>query len=224
MEANAATFTIRMATDEDVPTLEQLIKESVQVLQASDYTVEQRETALCTVYGVDTRRIHDGTYFAVEADQVIVACGGWSRRTTLYGGDHHVNREDAPLNPETDPARIRAFFVRPGWERRGIGSAILQASEAAAVAEGFSRLELGSTLTGFPFYRAHGYAEVERIEVPLTDGVILEVVRMAKALSLAGLARLAKNPQVGAPVAGGTSKQIGIINRNDNRVPPPTFR
>ena len=186
MEANAATFTIRMATEEDVPTLEQLIKESVQVLQASDYTVEQRQTALRAVYGVDTRLIHDGTYFAVEADQVIVACGGWSRRTTLYGGDHHANREDAPLNPETDPARIRAFFVRPGWERRGIGSAILQASEAAAVAEGFSRLELGSTPTGVPFYRAHGYAEVERIEVPLTDGVILEVVRMAKALSLAG--------------------------------------
>jgi GNAT superfamily N-acetyltransferase len=181
METRVATFAIRPATDEDVPTLEQLIKESVRVLQAPDYTLEQRETALRTVYGVDTQLIHDGTYFAVEAEGGIVACGGWSRRKTLYGGDRHASREDAPLNPETDAARVRAFFVRPGWERRGIGSALLQASEAAAVAKGFKRFELGSTLTGVAFYRIHGYTYVECIDVPLTNGVTLEVVRMAKA-------------------------------------------
>ena len=176
----AGPFTIRLAKNVDIPTLEQLIKESVRVLQAPDYSVEQRETALRMVYGVDTQLIHDGTYFAVEAEGAVVGCGGWSRRKTLYGGDHHASREDALLNLKTDAARIRAFFVRPGWERRGIGSAILQASEAAAAAEGFRRFELGSTLTGVPFYRAHGYAEVERIEVPLGNGVILQVVRMTK--------------------------------------------
>ncbi len=176
----AAAFTIRLAKDEDVPILEQLIKESVRVLQAPDYTVAQRETALRMVYGVDTKLIHDGTYFAVETEGEIVAGGGWSRRKTLYGGDHHASREDALLSPKTDSARIRAFFVRPRWERRGIGSAILQASEAAAIAEGFSRFELGSTLTGVPFYRARGYTDVERIAVPLANGVILEVVRMEK--------------------------------------------
>ena len=182
----AAAFTIRLATEADVPTLEQLIKESVRVLQVPDYTVEQRETALRMVYGVDTQLIHDGTYFAVEAEGKIVGCGGWSRRKTLYGGDHHASREDALLNPETDPARIRAFFVRPGWERRGIGSAILRASEAAGVAEGFTQFELGSTLTGVPFYGAHGYAEIEHIDVALTNGVILQVVRMTKAAAKTG--------------------------------------
>ncbi len=176
----AAAFTVRLATEADVPTLEQLIKESVRMLQAPDYTVEQRETALRMVYGVDTQLIRDGTYFAVEAEGKVVGCGGWSRRKTLYGGDHHASREDALLNPKTDAARIRAFFVRPGWERRGIGSAILQASEAAAVAEGFARFELGSTLTGVPFYRALGYASIEDIDVPLMNGVILQVVRMTK--------------------------------------------
>ncbi|MGB7552795.1 MAG: GNAT family N-acetyltransferase [Candidatus Korobacteraceae bacterium] len=182
MKTKAAAFTIRLATDEDIAILEQLIKDSVRVLQAPDYTVEQRETALRMVYGVDTQLIRDGAYFAVETEGKIVGCGGWSRRKTLYGGDHHASREDALLNPETDPARIRAFFVRPGAERRGIGSAILQASEAAAVAEGFKSFELRSTLTGVAFYRAHGYAEIDPIEVALTDGVILQVVRMAKAV------------------------------------------
>ncbi len=195
MKLKVEAFTIRLATEEDVPTLEQLIKESVWMLQAPDYTVEQRETALRMVYGVDTRLIHDGTYFAVEAGGKIVGCGGWSRRKTLYGGDHHASREDALLDPETDPARIRAFFVRPGWERRGIGRAILQASEAAGIAEGFRSFELGSTLTGVPFYRAHGYAEIEPIDVALTNGLILQVVRMAKALVTAdsSLAEPARN-------------------------------
>jgi GNAT superfamily N-acetyltransferase len=194
MKPNAAAFTIRLATEEDVPTLEQLIKESVRVLQAPDYTVEQREAALRMVYGVDTQLVRDGTYFAVETEGAIVACGGWSRRKTLYGGDHHTSREDALLNPETNPARIRAFFVRPGWERRGIGRAILQASEAAAIAEGFKSFELGSTLTGVPFYRAHGYAEIAPIDVVLTDGVILQVVRMAKAPVKAGSSRVEPRP------------------------------
>src|SRR5215472_7543540 len=181
MKTKAVAFTIRLAKDEDVPALERLIQASVRVLQAPDYTEEQRETALRMVFGVDTQLIHDGTYFAVEAEGGIVACGGWSRRKTLYGGDHHAGREDALLNSEADPARIRAFFVRPGWERRGIGSAILQASEAAAAAEGFRHFELGSTLTGVPFYKAYGYVEIERIDAPLGDELILEVVRMAKA-------------------------------------------
>ncbi len=180
MILKAQAFIVRLAVEQDIPTLEQLIEESVRVLQAPDYTEEQRETALRMVYGVDTQLIHDGTYFAVEAEGRIVGCGGWSRRKTLYGGDHHASREDALLNPEIDSARIRAFFVRPGWERRGIGRAILQASETAAIAEGFKSFELGSTLTGVPFYRAHRYAAIEHIDVPLVNGVILQVVRMTK--------------------------------------------
>jgi GNAT superfamily N-acetyltransferase len=172
-----------LATLGDVPVLESLIQDSVRVLQASDYSNDQRELALQTVYGVDTQLIRDGTYFAVEDAGPIVACGGWSRRKTLYGGDRHAVREDSRLDPATEAARIRAFFVRPGWERRGIGSALIRACEQAALAEGFHRMEMGSTLTGVALYRAHGYVELEAIEVPLGDGLTLPVVRMGKELT-----------------------------------------
>jgi GNAT superfamily N-acetyltransferase len=184
MTAVEAGFTIRKAILQDVPALETLIQESVRTLQAADYTLEQRELALRTVYGVDTQLIRDGTYFVVEAETLIVACGGWSRRKTLYGGDRHAVREDSLLDSSSEAARIRAFFIRPGWERRGIGSALVFACEQAAVVEGFRRMEMGSTLTGVALYRAHGYVEIEQIEVPLRDGLTLPVVRMGKSLTL----------------------------------------
>src|SRR5690348_12155745 len=113
-------FTIRAATPDDTPALAALIKASVRQLQAGDYTEAQREAALKSVYGVDTQLIADGTYFAVESDGLIVGCGGWSRRNTLYGGDQFAGREDSLLDPSKDAARIRAFFVHPEWARRGI--------------------------------------------------------------------------------------------------------
>lgn len=173
---------IRLATLDDVAALESLIAESVRILQAPDYTTEQREAALGSVFGVDRQLIRDGTYFVVEINGYIVGCGGWSRRRTMFGSDHHSEREDALLHPVTDAARIRAFFVRPGYERRGIGSAIMRASEEAAEAEGFTRLELRSTLTGVGLYRAHGFVEGEKTDVPLTSGGTLPTVRMFKLL------------------------------------------
>jgi GNAT superfamily N-acetyltransferase len=178
-----AGFAIRQATFDDVPTLEVLIQQSVRVLQADDYDEGQRELALRKVYGVDTQLIRDGTYFAVEVQGEIVACGGWSRRKTLYGGDRHAVREDSLLDPATEAARIRAFFVRPGWQRQGIGSALIQTCEKAALAEGFRSMEMGSTLTGVALYRAHGYVELEAIEVPLEGQLSLPVIRMRKVLS-----------------------------------------
>ncbi len=185
MTALPAGFVRRLATLDDVTILEDLIQESVHVLQAADYSLAQRQAAQRLVYGVDTQLIRDGTYFVVEADGQTVACGGWSRRKTLYGGDRHAAREDCLLDPSRDAARIRAFFVRPGWERRGIGTALIRACEEAAIAEGFARMEMGSTLTGVALYRAHGYVQVETIDVPLENGLMLPVVRMSKALSLA---------------------------------------
>jgi GNAT superfamily N-acetyltransferase len=183
MSPAEAAYKIRLATLDDVPALEALIQESVRILQAAEYNDQQREAALRLVYGVDTHLILDGTYFAVEAAGLIVACGGWSRRRTLYGGDRHAVREDTLLDPATEASRIRAFFVRPGWERRGIGSALIHACERAALSEGFRRMEMGSTLTGIALYRAHGYEECETIEVPLEEGLTLPVVRMGKTLS-----------------------------------------
>ncbi|MGC1371433.1 MAG: GNAT family N-acetyltransferase, partial [Candidatus Sulfotelmatobacter sp.] len=130
--------------------------------------------------------IVDGTYFVAEIagpgenEFTIVGCGGWSKRNTLYGGDQFAAREDSLLDPAFDAAKIRAFFVHPEWSRRGIGSMILEACENAARDAGFTRLEMGATLSGVPFYRAKGYEELENQRVPLSNGEWLPIVRMAK--------------------------------------------
>lgn len=163
-----------------------MIELSVRGLQVHDYSPEQIELALKHVYGVDTQLIADGTYFATEAirDQTpsLVGCGGWSKRKTLFGGDAWNAREDSLLDPHRDAAKIRAFFVHPDWARHGIGTMILDACEAAARAAGFTRCEMGATLTGVPFYRKKGYEEQEAVEVPLPGGVSLPIVRMTKRL------------------------------------------
>jgi GNAT superfamily N-acetyltransferase len=175
---------LRIAELRDVPALRELIEKSVRVLQRGDYSEEQIEGALGTVFGVDTRLIEDGTYYVVEAERagraLIVGCGGWSKRKTLFGSDQQAGREDAFLAPQTDAAKIRAFFVHPEWVRRGIATAILEHCEEAARGAGFRRFEMGATLTGVPMYASRGYLEAERIEVPLTNGSKLPVVRMVK--------------------------------------------
>ncbi|HEV2382280.1 MAG TPA: GNAT family N-acetyltransferase [Terriglobia bacterium] len=176
---------IRRACPPDIPALGQVIEASVRGLQAHDYSPRQIELALKTLYGVDTQLIADGTYFAAEAasegTQVqIVGCGGWSRRRTLFGGDQWCTRQDDLLDPRRDPAKIRAFFVRPEWARRRISTMILDVCEAAARAAGFKRLEMGATLSGVPFYRAKGYTAFESVNAPLAEGESLPIVRMVK--------------------------------------------
>jgi len=181
---------IRKATAADIPRLKVVIEASVRGLQADDYSPRQIEAALRSVYGVDSQLIADGTYFVAEiadrnAAATIVACGGWSKRKTLYGGDQFAAREDSLLDPARDAAKIRAFFVHPDWARRGIGGMILHACENAASAAGFRRLEMGATLSGVPFYRAKGYEEIEKQEAPLGNGDSLPIVKMAKTIKSA---------------------------------------
>jgi GNAT superfamily N-acetyltransferase len=174
---------LRQATPTDIPSIRALIEESVRVLQAPDYTPEQLTHALATVYTVDTQLIADHTYFVVEAGEAaktLVACGGWSKRQTLYGGDAFAHREAALLDPTKDAARIRAFFVHPAWTRRGLATQILDACEHAARAAGFTRFELGATLTGIPLYAARGYVPMETLEAPLAQGLTMPIVRMEK--------------------------------------------
>lgn len=173
-------LSIRPATAADIPILASLIERSVRTLQAGDYSPEQIEGALGSVFGVDRQLIADGAYLVAEADGVIVGCGGWSRRRTLFGAHAFVARDDSELDPATEPARIRAFFVEPAWARQGVGGAILAACEAAARAWGFTRLELAATLTGEPLYARYGYVAVERTETPLPNGASLPIVRMVK--------------------------------------------
>jgi len=171
---------IRPATLQDIPALELLIPESVRGLQKNDYSVPQMEGALGTVFGVDRQLIDDGTYLVAEADPLIVGCGGWSKRRTLFGSGDAPGRDDTSLDPTRDAARIRAFFVHPAWARQGIGSRILRACEQAAQAQGFIRFELGATLSGEPLYRAHGYRATEHFECKLSNGLTLPLLRMAK--------------------------------------------
>jgi len=178
---------IRLATPEDVPVLEKLIAASVRELQAEDYSAAQREAALKTVFGVDSQLVADGTYLVAEASgghpglPQVAGCGGWSKRKTLYGGDHWEHREDAVLlDPRVDAAKIRAFFIHPAGARRGVGTLILSACEDAARAAGFARYEMGATLTGAKLFTARGYVPVRNIEVPIGDGLTLPVVQMEK--------------------------------------------
>jgi GNAT superfamily N-acetyltransferase len=179
---------IRLAHERDIPALHALIEASVRGLQADDYTPAQIEGALGTVLGLDTQLIRDQTYFAVEpvffdyanAEPRIAACGGWSKRKTLFGSDHASVREPELLDPATDAAKVRAIFVHPDYARRGLGSLILAQVEAAAAAAGFTHFEMGSTLTGVPLYRLKGYVEQEQIAVPLANGEALPIVRMTK--------------------------------------------
>lgn len=180
------TLVVRKAIADDIPRLREVIESSVRGLQAGDYSPAQIEGALKSVYGVDSQLIADGTYLVAEevseAGPMIVGCGGWSKRKTLFGGDQFAGREDSLLDPSRDAAKIRAFFVHPNWTRRGIGGMILHACEDAARAAGFAQLEMGATLSGVAFYRAKGYVEVENQVVPLGNGEALPIVKMAKEL------------------------------------------
>jgi GNAT superfamily N-acetyltransferase len=181
-------FAIRVALPSDVPVLRPLIDASVRRLQSQDYTPQQIESALRTVFGVDSQLIGDGTYLLVEAvpaasdgrQPVIVACGGWSKRKTLYGGDRWHDRQDDLLDPASDAAKIRAFFIHPDWARQGIGTLLLDACESAARAAGFTRFEMGATLTGVKLFQHRGYVALERLEVPLEGEITLPVVHMVK--------------------------------------------
>jgi len=174
------SITFRHASLADIPTLEELIPLSARQLQTGHYTVAQIEGAIGTVFGVDSQLIRDGTYFVAEADNQLVGCGGWSKRKTLYGGDRTKTAPDPLRDPATEPAMIRAFFVHPGYVRRGIGRRIMELSEAGAAAAGFKTIEIVATLPGVPLYATFSYVSVERFEIALPNGATLPVERMRK--------------------------------------------
>jgi GNAT superfamily N-acetyltransferase len=177
-------FQLRIAQMKDIPSLHELIALSVRGLMPQAYSSSQLEAALGTWLGVDSQLVKDGTYFIVETKQrepkVMVACGGWSKRKTPYGSDHRPGRENALLDPANDFAKIRAFFVHPDWARRGIGSMILDECERAAREAGFSRFEMGATLTGVPLYEKRGYVAQDMVELPLSNGETFAILRMTK--------------------------------------------
>ena len=172
---------LRIATRDDIPAIETLMAASMAALLPKFLDEKQVERSSESM-GVDTLLVDDGTYFLVYMDDDLAGCGGWSRRRTLYGGNHTSGRDDELADPATEPAKIRAMYTHPDFTRRGIGRFLLEAGESAARAEGFKSMEMGSTAPGRPLYEACGYVLVEDLSQPSEDGTVVPILRMRKEL------------------------------------------
>jgi GNAT superfamily N-acetyltransferase len=185
VQREVGALKLRAATMSDVRSLNALIAASARELSAGFYAPEQIEALIVHVFGVDTQLIQDGSYYVIDGDDPArepVAAGGWSYRRTLYGGDQAKSGEDTRLNPASDAARIRAFFVHPHFARRGLGRQLYAECERAAQAAGFRRMELMATLPGVPLYSALGFSAIEPISVRLAGDVDVPLVRMERAI------------------------------------------
>jgi GNAT superfamily N-acetyltransferase len=178
-------LTHRLATPADVPSIIDLMGLSISENMKSFLSSKEIEAAKETM-GVDKTLITDKTYFVIETEQngqtIMVGCGGWGKRKTLYGGDHTVGRDDSLSDPQKDPARIRAMYTHPDWIRNGIGSLLLKLGEQAARDAGFKTIELGSTIPGEPFYVAKGFVEISREVFESANGADNTVIKMRKKL------------------------------------------
>jgi len=170
----------RLATAHDLPALAAVMDAAIGELQRGFLTPEQI-AASRAIMGLDRQLVADGTYFIVEEDGAIAGCGGWSRRATLYGGDHTSGRDPELLDPARDAARVRAMYTHPDFARRGVGRLILQLCDDAARAEGFARLELMGTMSGRPLYESYGFTAIEEI-VDDRGGAPVPLTRMGKAI------------------------------------------
>ena len=186
----------RVATNADIGRISSLIEQSVRGLSRGFYSDEQITSALRFVFGPDTQLIADRTYFVIEIEGSLAAAGGWSRRRTHYGGDQMKGAEDPLIDPATEPARIRAFFVHPDWSRRGLGRLLFETCLSAARAAGFHRLELVATLPGEPLYAALGFVVSERIVLTLPDGIELPFARMSRDIEPARASPTADRPHL----------------------------
>ena len=173
-------LTHRLATADDIAALSAVMDAAIAELQKGFLDPAQIASSRM-IMGLDRQLVADGTYFVVEADGQIAGCGGWSRRATLYGGDHTPGRDAALLDPATEAARVRAMYTHPDFARRGVGRLILQLCEAAARDAGFTRVELMATLSGRALYSRCGYADIEAIE-DARGGAAVPLVRMGKSI------------------------------------------
>lgn len=174
------TLTHRLARREDFDTLKPLMDIAITENLKTFLTEDQIQSSRA-IMGLDTQLIDDGTYFIIEIDGELAGCGGWSRRATMYGGDQTPGRSAALLDPEKDPARIRAMYTHPSHTRKGLGRYIISLCETAAKAEGFKKMELVATLSGEPLYKACGYAAYENL-VDDRGGTGVPLLRMRKSL------------------------------------------
>ena len=174
------TITSRVATADDIGLLAPLVAAAI-VENQREHLDEDQIRSSQAITGLDRQLIEDGTYFVVAIDGEIAGCGGWSRRSTLYGGDHSAGRDSGLLDPATQPARVRAMYTHPELTRRGVGRRVLELCEAAAEAEGFARLELVATRSGRPLYETYGFIAVEEFE-DASGGAPVPLTRMSKVI------------------------------------------
>jgi GNAT superfamily N-acetyltransferase len=174
-------LSLRQARETDIPALREVMNAAISQL-LTPYLPPEAVAASSQIMGLDSQLIADGAYFVVLAGERVAGCGGWSRRATLFGGDHSAGRDAALLDPAKDPARVRAMYTHPDFTRRGVGRMILKVCEDAAASEGFGACELAATLAGEPLYRACGYREIERFTQVTAGGVEVPLIRMGKAL------------------------------------------
>lgn len=172
-------FSWRLAIEDDMAAIIQLQTRAIEELQKPFLTPAQIESSKKTM-GLDHQLIADRTYFMIEHGDALAGCGGWGRRATLFGGSHSGGRSDKFLDPEKEPARIRAMYASPDFKRRGVGRLLLALGECAAAHEGFSMLTLGATLAGIPLYEAAGFREVSRVDDAAGDGLAVPVITMTK--------------------------------------------
>lgn len=182
---NDITLTHRIATQSDAPAIIELMRVSIAENMKSFLSAAEIIAAQETM-GVDGTLLEDKTYFVIETiknnKKIMVGCGGWGKRKTLYGGDHTLGRDDSLSNPKTDPARIRAMYSHPDWTRCGIGSLLLTLGESSARQTGFITIELGATLAGEPLYLKKGYKEIKRETMIAANGEKNVIIKMVKVL------------------------------------------
>ncbi|OYW24939.1 MAG: GNAT family N-acetyltransferase [Caulobacter sp. 12-67-6] len=181
MTTTGTVLRLRLARPEDMPALSALMNAAISEL-LTPFLPPEGVKASFEIMGLDSQLIADGTYFVVEDGEAIAGCGGWSRRATLFGGDHSVGRDAAMLDPSRDAARVRAMYTHPAHTRKGVGRMVLDACERAAAAEGFSSVEMAATLGGVPLYRACDYHDIEPFTATTSTGYEVPLIRMGKAL------------------------------------------
>ena len=171
----------RLANSEDIPAVKELMEQSISKL-LGNYVNEEELEASFESMGFDGQLILDKTYFLIDFEGILVGCGGWSNRKTLFGGNHTPNRSNDFLDPNHDAAKIRAMYTHPDWARKGIGTFILQLAEKEASNARFKRCELMATLSGIYLYKNRGYKIDEETFYKSKKGNSVKMFKMTKFL------------------------------------------
>jgi len=184
-QSKPVKMSYRVATVADIAEIISLMQVSIAINMKS-FISEAEIIATQEKMGVDRTLLEDKTYFVIETvsnnKTVMVGCGGWGKRKTLYGGDQTTGRDDCLSDPDKDPARIRAMYTHPDWTRLGIGKWLLALGENAARDAGFKSIELGSTVPGEPLYINCGYQEINRETHVALNGAESVIIKMVKML------------------------------------------